>query len=206
MKDKKLLAIILLSLVFCLTSNAKGGEIEEGGMLSVGLIAPIISAVCALLAVWAALGARSFMRRTERPIISLFDDLATLKDFTICLKFKNTGKHPATKVKVHMLGCYNSASLKPKKIGKKGVHITNRKDPGMSFSYKEKIPYKKIEDLLFYVHITYQDVYTTKDYCDNFKLICKKGKSTLQDMDIADWNKMRKKIPRKFQMNSKGKN
>ena len=104
-------------------SDAKGREIEEGNMLLVGLIAPIISAGCALLAVWMAYRTRRFMHRTERPIISLFNDLATLKDLTICLKFKNTGKHPATKVNVHMFGCYNQDSLEPKKIGKKGERV-----------------------------------------------------------------------------------
>lgn len=53
-------------------------------------------------------------------------------------------------------------------------------------------------NFLFYIGLTYQDIFTKKHYPNELWLIYKKGEAKLKDMDIKDYRKMKKameKIP-----------
>jgi len=47
-------------------------------------------------------------------------------------------------------------------------------------------------DFLFYIGLTYQDIFTNKDYFNEIWLIHKIGELNLKDMDIRDYRKMKK--------------
>jgi len=168
-----------------------------------GDAAPFVSAISALIAVVFAIVIYFLTRRKERPVISLTESKveSSLETVHLFLEFKNVGKNPALKVKIHMYGCPRGDTLMIKKMG--SIHIVNQKDPGISFSWRVEVKpvYYSIEldndesaGFLFYIELTYQDIFTKKDYRNELWFIHKKGEHELKDMDIKDYRNMEKEI------------
>lgn len=160
-----------------------------------GEAAAVISAISALVAVGLTIAIYSLTRLKERPVISFVKAKIKLSLETahLSLEFKNIGRNPAIEVKVHMFACLKEEHLAVKKID--SVHIVNQKDPGISFYWdvEAKIPkHTRPLDFLFYIGLTYQDIFTNKDYLNEIWLIHKTGELKLKDMDIRDYRKMKK--------------
>lgn len=104
-----------------------------------GEAAPFVSAISALVAVVFAIVVYFLTRRKERPVISLIKAKVEtpLETIHLFLEFKNIGKNPALKVKIHTYGCSKKDPLIIKKVG--SIHIVNQKDPGMSFPWNVEV-------------------------------------------------------------------
>ncbi len=176
-------------------------------------IAPFVSAISAVIAISLAIFVYSLTKRRERPVISLIGKKVkmSLQTVHLFLKFRNIGRNPALKVKIHIYGCTTKDLLKIKKAG--SIHIVNQKDPGMSFSWdvgmRVSPDYIDLVDILFYIRLTYQDMFTKKDYRNEIWMIYKKGQSELNDMDVKDYDDMKALIGdmevHRFIMKSAGK-
>jgi hypothetical protein len=167
-----------------------------------GEVASVISAASALVAIIFAivihLRTRNLMRRVERPVISLVkaNVKPSLKTLHLFLEFKNIGKNPAMKVKIHMDGCETHGPLKLEKIN--SIHIVNQKDPGISFLWKVDVsPYEQGRNFIFYIEVAYQDIFTTKHYRSELWLMYRTGESELKDMDVTEYRKMKNVIEKK---------
>ncbi len=164
-----------------------------------GEAAAIVSAISALVAgitvIIIHFQSRSLMRRIERPVISLITSKVKpyFKTVHLFLEFENIGRNPAIEMKVHMFGCVKGEYL-IKKID--SVHIVNQKDPGVSFSWDAmaKVPGAGLWNFLFYIGLTYQDIFTNKYYPNELWFIYKAGKFELKDMDIKDCRKMKEEM------------
>ncbi len=173
-------------------------------------IAPFVSAASALIAIVFAivihLKTRNLMRRLERPVISLVKTNVkpSLKTLHLFLEFKNIGKNPAMKVKIHVYGCDTYGSLKLEKIS--SIHVVNQKDPGISFSWRVDVsPYEQGRNFVFYIEVTYQDIFTTRHYPSKLWLMYRTGESELKDMDIKEYRKMKQAIEKNGDYRARGK-
>lgn len=130
----------------------------------------IFACVAFLFAMIVHLQTRSLMKRTERPIISLFrmEGEIELSTLHVKLTFKNIGRNPAEGVHISIVvfpkgNLVFTGDIDDSSIG-------NRIDPEGTFSYARSVDVLEKEELSLYVLVSHVDIYSRKRYFDNWYL------------------------------------
>lgn len=138
------------------------------------VVAVIFAGVAFLFSMIVHLQARSLMKRTERPIVSLFRMEGKIKLSTahVKLTFKNIGRNPAKGVRISMVAFPKRNPVFSSDID--DSWIGNRIDPEGTFPYTESVHVLGLEEeeFLFYVLMSYVDIHSHKRYFDDWYLKC----------------------------------
>lgn len=134
------------------------------------VVAVIFSGAAFLFAMIIHLQTRSLMKRTERPIISLFgmEGKIELSTLHVKLVFKNIGRNPARSVRISMVAFPKGNPAFSSDID--DFWIGNRIDPEGTFAYTGSVHVLEEEELLLYVIVNYMDIYSHKRYPDDLYL------------------------------------
>lgn len=153
--------LIVVSVIIFIVVIAKIYLTVKGDLV-VALVAVIFLGVSSIFSIFIQLEARSLMKRTEKPIISLFRMEGKIKLSTLHVKltFKNIGRNPAEGVHISMVVFPKGNPVLSSDINDSS--IGNRIDPEGTFTYTRSVDVLEEGELLLYVLINHVDIYSRK--------------------------------------------
>lgn len=163
-KQDKFVTYLLLIEVFVIILIVLIPKIDltVKGDLAAAVVAVIFSGAALFFSIIIHFQARSLMKRTERPIISLFrmEGKIELSTLHVKLTFKNIGRNPAEGVRISMVAFPKGNLVFTSDIDDSS--IGNRIDPEGTFPYSRSVDVLEEKELLLYVLVNHVDIYSRK--------------------------------------------